>query len=60
MGEDVIWCGNIDPRFVKDKTAGAIISACKLLFNNEIGRKFILSAGCEIIVTIPLENLMSM
>jgi MtaA/CmuA family methyltransferase len=60
MGPDVIRCGNIDPRFVKDKNPDEIFTACKLLCDNEKGRKFILSAGCEIIVTTPAENLLAM
>jgi len=60
MGPDVIRCGNIDPRFVMDKTPDEIYTACKQLCHNEKGRKFILSAGCEIIVTTPHENLMAM
>ena len=60
MGPDVIRCGNIDPRFVMDKTQDEIYATCKLLCDKEKGRKFILSAGCEIIVTTPPENLMSM
>ena len=60
MGPDVIRCGNIDPRFVKDKTPEEIFTACKLLSDKEKGRKFILSAGCEIIVTTPVENLIAM
>jgi len=60
MGPDVIRCGNIDPRFVMDKTPEEVFSACKLLCDNEKGRKFILSAGCEIIVTTPHENLLAM
>ena len=60
MGPDVIRCGNIDPRFVMDKSAAEVYSACKILCDNEKGRKFILSAGCEIIVTTPHENLMAM
>lgn len=60
MGPDVIRCGNIDPRFVMDKTYDEILTACKQLCNKEKGRKFILSAGCEIIVTTPVENLMAM
>ncbi len=60
MGPDVIRCGNIDPRFVMDKSPEEIYSACKLLSEKEKGRKFILSAGCEIIVTTPAENLMAM
>jgi len=60
MGPDVIRCGNIDPRFVMDKTPDEIFTTCKLLCDKEKGRKFILSAGCEIIVTTPHENLMAM
>lgn len=60
MGPDVIRCGNIDPRFVMDKSAEEIYSTCKLLCDKEKGRKSILSAGCEIIVTTPHENLLAM
>jgi len=60
MGQNVIRCGNIDPRFVMDKSAEEIHSTCKLLCDKEKGRKFILSAGCEIIVTTPHENLLAM
>jgi len=60
LGPEVIRCGNIDPRFVLNKNPDEIFSACKLLCDNEKGRKFILSAGCEIIVNTPVENLMAM
>jgi MtaA/CmuA family methyltransferase len=60
MGPDVILCGNIDPRFVHDKSTEEIFSACKLLVNRAKNRKFILSAGCEIIVTTPVTNLKAM
>ena len=60
MGPDVIRCGNIDPRFVMDQSPEEIFSACKQLCDNEKGRKFILSAGCEIIVTTPHANLLAM
>ncbi len=60
MGPDVIRCGNIDPRYVMDKNTDEIFSTCKLLCAKEKGRKFILSAGCEIIVTTPHENLLAM
>jgi MtaA/CmuA family methyltransferase len=60
MGPDVIRCGNIDPRFVMDKSPEEIFSVCKQLCDNEKGRKFILSAGCEIIVTTPDVNLLAM
>jgi len=60
MGPDVIRCGNIDPRFVMDKSSEEIYAKCKLLCESEKGRKFILSAGCEIIVNTPHENLTAM
>ena len=60
MGPDVIRCGNIDPRFVMDKTYDEIYDVCKSLCDKEKNRKFILSAGCEIIVTTPHQNLMAM
>jgi len=60
MGPDVIRCGNIDPRYVMDKNPDEIFTTCKLLCDKEKGRKFILSAGCEIIVTTPHENLLAM
>lgn len=60
MGTEVILCGNIDPRFVQDKNAEEVFSTCKILVNKEKNRKFILSAGCEIIVTTPATNLKAM
>jgi len=60
MGPDVIRCGNIDPRFVLNKNPDEIFSACRLLCDQEQGHKFILSAGCEIIVNTPVENLKAM
>ena len=60
MGPDVIRCGNLDPRFVLNKYPDEIFSECKLLYDNEKDRKFILSAGCVIIVNTPVENLMAM
>jgi len=60
MGPDVIRCGNLDPRFVLNKYPDEIFSVCKMLCDNEKYRKFILSAGCEIIVNTPVDNLMAM
>ncbi len=60
LGPDVIRCGNIDPRLVKDKNPDEVYSACKSLCDNEKNCNFILSAGCEIIVSTPVENLMAM
>ena len=60
MGPDVIRCGNLDPRFILNKNPEEIFLASRGLCDTEKGRKFILSAGCEIIVNTPVENLMAM
>jgi MtaA/CmuA family methyltransferase len=60
MGPDVIRCGNINPVLVEERNAEEIYEATKLLTQKEKGRKFILSAGCEITVNTKPENLMAM
>jgi uroporphyrinogen decarboxylase len=60
LGKDVIRCGNIDPIFVMNKSSEEVECACKDIVQKEKGRKFILSAGCEICVDTPLKNLQGM
>ncbi len=60
LGKDIIRCGNIDPVFVMDKTPEEVEKACKGIVQKEKGRKFILSAGCEICVDTPIINLQAM
>ncbi len=60
LGSDIIRCGNIDPVYVRDKTHQEIFNACEEIRQKETGRRFILSAGCEICVDIPLKNLQAM
>jgi len=60
MGPDVIRCGNISPLLIDAKDADLIHDASKQLVDNERGRKFILSGGCEITVNTKHENLMAM
>lgn len=60
VGEDVILCGNINPVDVQNKTETQIFDACKSLIQQQKDRKYILSAGCEITVNTPIENLMAM
>ncbi len=60
MGPDVIRCGNISPLLIDAKDADSIFNASKQLVQNELGRKFILSGGCEITVNTKHENLMAM
>jgi MtaA/CmuA family methyltransferase len=60
MGPDVIRCGNINPVLVEERNAEEIYEATKLLAQKEKGRKFVLSAGCEITVNTKPENLIAM
>jgi uroporphyrinogen decarboxylase len=60
MGSDVIRCGNINPVFIQDKSPTEIYNKCSEILFNEKGRRFILSAGCEITVNTPHENLHAM
>lgn len=60
MGPEVIRCGNINPVFIQDKSPIEIYNKCCKILTNEKGRRFILSAGCEITVNTPEENLLAM
>jgi uroporphyrinogen decarboxylase len=60
VGPDVVRCGNIDPVVVQNKSSDEIFSMCSDLLEREKGRKYILSAGCEITVNTPPENLLAM
>jgi len=60
MGPDVIRCGNINPVFIQDKSPIEIYNRCCEILSKEKGRRFILSAGCEITVNTPSENLLAM
>lgn len=58
VGPDVVRCGNIDPVLVQNKSAEEIGEITKTIINKEKGRKHIISAGCEITVDTPVENLL--
>lgn len=60
LGPEVIRCGNINPVLVEERKSEEIYEASKQLIENEKGRKFILSAGCEITVNTIHENLMAL
>jgi len=60
LGSEVIRCGNISPILVEERKSEEIFDATGLLIDREKGRKFILSAGCEITVNTKHENLMAM
>jgi MtaA/CmuA family methyltransferase len=60
VGYDTVLCGNLDPVFVESKTPEEIGEAVAGLLSKEEGKRHILSAGCEITVNTPAENLMAM
>lgn len=60
VGPDIIRCGNIDPLFILNKTSEEIKNACNDILQKEKGRKYILSAGCEVCLNTPIENLQAM
>lgn len=56
MGEHVIRCGNINPVDIQNFTADELESLITTILNQEKGKRFILSGGCEITVLTPLNN----
>ena len=60
LGESIGRFGNINPVFVQNATQEEVYKVSVNAIENEKGRKFILSAGCEIPVNTPVENLLAM
>ncbi len=60
LGPDPVICGNINPVTVQDKTPEEVYKISRDLLDSQKGKKFILSAGCEITVDTPVENLLAM
>lgn len=60
VGPDVIRCGNIDPVVIQNKSEEEVIELTINLLEKEKGRRHILSAGCEITVNTPVQNLLAM
>lgn len=60
LGPGVIRCGNLSPMLLEDRTAEEVHRAVSGLVESEKGRPYILSAGCEVIVSTPPENLIAM
>ncbi len=60
LGPGVIRCGNIDPVFVERKSPEDVYDFSQALVRKETGRRYILSAGCEVTVNTRPENLMAM
>ncbi|MFW5830715.1 MAG: uroporphyrinogen decarboxylase family protein [Prolixibacteraceae bacterium] len=60
LGEKVILAGNINPVLVQDKSRNEVFQMSKNLVDKYKNERFILSAGCEITVLTPPENLKAM
>ncbi len=61
LGPDIIRCGNLDPvSVILNSSPKQISKLTQELIRKEKGRKFILSAGCEIPPDTPHENLRAM
>ena len=60
VGPDVIRCGNINPVEIQNSSYDEVKDMSGNLVNKEKHRKYILSAGCEITVNTPPQNLKAM
>lgn len=60
VGEKTILCGNINPVIIQDTTPEEVERMSSELIALHGDERFILSAGCEITVGTPVENLMAM
>lgn len=59
-GPGPILCGNINPVLVQDLSPEEVKSRVEDMVRSMAGQKYILSAGCEITVNTPPENLLAM
>jgi MtaA/CmuA family methyltransferase len=60
LGDVTVLSGNINPVIVQDKSEDEIYELSRDLVERHKNEKYILSAGCEITVLTPPENLMAM
>ena len=61
LGPEIIRAGNLDPAgVVEQRSADEVYAQTRTLIEQERGRPFILSAGCEITPLTPPENLLVM
>lgn len=60
LGDEVIFAGNINPVLVQDKSRDEVYLMSKKLVEKYKNERFILSAGCEITVLTPHENVRAM
>lgn len=60
LGENVIFAGNINPVLVQNKSRDEVFAMSRALVEKHKNERVILSAGCEISVLTPPENLKAM
>jgi uroporphyrinogen decarboxylase len=60
LGEKVIFAGNINPVLVQNKSRNEVFEMSRNLVEKHKNERYILSAGCEISVLTPPENLKAM
>ena len=61
LGDTVAVCGNLDPvSVIQNVSAPELYKVARTLIEEEKGRKFVFSGGCEITVNTPHENLKAM
>jgi MtaA/CmuA family methyltransferase len=61
LGDGILRCGNLDPvSVIQDKDPEVIGRETRILCDQETGRPFILSGGCEVTVNTPPDHLRAM
>lgn len=61
LGDSVTLSGNLNPvAMIRDRSEEEVYAASHELVEKELGKKFILSGGCEITADTPHENLLAM
>ena len=60
LGPSVTLSGNLNPVDIQNRNAEEILVSAKKLAETEKGKRFIMSAGCEITVDTPHANLMAL
>lgn len=60
LGSVVVRFGNLNPVILQTASKEEVTRICREMIAFEKGKKYILSAGCEITVNTPVENLMAM
>jgi MtaA/CmuA family methyltransferase len=60
VGPGPVLCGNINPVLIQDLPPEEIATLARRMIGTMSDNKYILSAGCEITVNTPVENLLAM